>query len=121
MVRSPPWWPQDLTTEMDKTEKARVKALFALCVLRGGVLPTHQWWLDKGSGWGGFRFESSPQAVVRNFAGGYHEYDEVKELLAQSDSTLVPLRTWDGGAAIRKASSTGSGYSNSSTSGSGSS
>lgn len=45
------------------------------------------------------RYERDVARIVRNFEGGYHEYDEVMELLHQSDARLLPMRYWDAGAA----------------------
>ena len=52
------------------------------------------WWRDKGKQWEGFRWECRPGRVIRNFRRGYHEYNEVCELLAQSDGRLVPMKRW---------------------------
>mmetsp|Transcript_39665 Transcript_39665/g.55247 ORF Transcript_39665/g.55247 Transcript_39665/m.55247 type:complete len:206 (+) Transcript_39665:15-632(+) len=52
-----------------------------------------QWWIEKGDGSKDFRYERSVKRIIGNFTGGFHEYDEVKELIYQSNPSLTPLRS----------------------------
>jgi hypothetical protein len=53
-----------------------------------------EWWREKGRGWSGFRWEKNPEFVIQNFCNGYHDYNEVMELLYQSNPTLRPILSW---------------------------
>lgn len=56
-----------------------------------------QWWrgLEKrGASLARLRWARSPARIVDNFKAGYHEYDEVRELLFQSDRRLLPVYDW---------------------------
>eukprot|EP00756_Hemistasia_phaeocysticola_P009053 Hpha_TRINITY_DN14816_c0_g1::TRINITY_DN14816_c0_g1_i1::g.170066::m.170066 len=39
-----------------------------------------------------FRYCKDPARVIRNFVQGFHEYDELKELLAASDARFKPMK-----------------------------
>ena len=41
-----------------------------------------------------FKFSASAASIVDNYRRGMHEYDEVMELLVQSDPELIPVHYW---------------------------
>lgn len=67
-------------------------------LVRNGGQPLQldeRWWKEKGERWPGFKYVTQPYAVVANYRAGYHEYDEVQELLHQSDpGYLLPVHYW---------------------------